>query len=102
MRRSHMPDEPRRNAASDDSKDNALMNRVDIYDFIARCDSYRSLESLFADYTEILKSYGFNSFIFTGLPTLGDDVESYIIKNAWPDEWTDRYREQRYFLKDPV
>ena len=26
----------------------------------------------------------------------------YVIKNAWPDEWTDRYREQRYFLKDPV
>ena len=97
-----MSDAPRRNAASDDSKDNALINRDDIYDFIARCDSYRSLEPLFADYSEILKSYGFNSFIFTGLPTHGDDVESYVIKNAWPDEWTDRYREQRYFLKDPV
>ncbi len=26
------------------------MNRNDIYDFITRCDSYRSLEPLFADY----------------------------------------------------
>ena len=81
---------------------NTLMKRDDLYDFLARCDAHRSLEPLFADYAEILKSYGFSSFIFTGLPTHGDDVESYIIKNAWPDEWTDRYREQRYFLKDPV
>ena len=78
------------------------MKQRDMYDFITRCDSYQSLEPLFADYAEILRSYGFNSFIFTGLPTHGDDVKSYIIKNAWPDEWTDRYREQRYFLKDPV
>ncbi len=74
------------------------MKRDDTYDFIARCDSYRSLERLFADYAEILKSYGFNSFIFTGLPTHGDDVESYIIKNAWPDEWTDRYRMHAVFV----
>lgn len=78
------------------------MKRDDMYDFLAGCDSYRSLEPLFAAYAEILESYGFNSFIFTGLPTHGDDEESYVIKNAWPDEWTDRCREQRYFLKDPV
>jgi hypothetical protein len=63
------------------------MKRDDMYDFLAGCDSYRSLEPLFAAYAEILESYGFNSFIFTGLPTHGDDVESYVIKNAWPDEW---------------
>jgi LuxR family transcriptional regulator, quorum-sensing system regulator BjaR1 len=74
----------------------------DVYDFIARCDSYRSLELLFVDYATIVQSYGFHSFIFTGLPVHGDDVESYVIKNAWPDEWTNRYRDQRYFSKDPV
>lgn len=78
------------------------MNRNNMYDFIARCDSYQSLEPLFVDYAAILNSYGFTSFIFTGLPSYGDDVESYVIKNAWPDEWTDRYREHRYFSKDPV
>ncbi len=78
------------------------MINVEVGDFITRCDSYRSLELLFTDYAAIIRSHGFHSFIFTGLPVHGNDVESYIIKNAWPDEWTNRYRDQRYFLKDPV
>ena len=33
------------------------MKRDDMYDFLAGCNSYRSLEPLFAAYAEILKSY---------------------------------------------
>jgi LuxR family quorum sensing-dependent transcriptional regulator len=46
--------------------------------------------------------FGFNNFIMTGLPAYGEDVERLILKNAWPTAWSDRYREKKYFLSDPV
>jgi LuxR family quorum sensing-dependent transcriptional regulator len=50
----------------------------------------------------LISRFGFESFILTGLPAQGIDVEPLVILNRWPDAWTDRYREQNYFSDDPV
>lgn len=69
--------------------------------FVDRCASMEQADILPA-LSEMVEGYGFNHFIMTGLPEKGDDVEPMIVKNAWPQEWTDRYRAGRYFLDDPV
>lgn len=51
---------------------------------------------------DAVQSFGFSSFIATGLPTYGEDVEDLIVADRWPDGWRDRYREQSYFESDPV
>ncbi len=53
-------------------------------------------------FSSATKAFGFNNFIITGLPAYGEDVETLILKNAWPAAWSDRYREKKFFLEDPV
>lgn len=79
-----------------------LNTHVNALDFIERSQHYSSLEPLLEDYSEVVAAHGFRSFILTGLPVAGVDVEPLVICNHWPDEWTSRYRDQVYFPDDPV
>lgn len=70
--------------------------------FIGRCESHSTLRSLTEDLAGTLKLFGFNYFMMTRLPALGEDAEPYIIAHTWPSAWLERYREGRYFWNDPV
>lgn len=71
-------------------------------DFIDRSQRYQSIEPLVEDFAQLIDGYGFRSFILTRLPVSGSDVEPLVICNCWPEEWSNRYREQGYFMEDPV
>lgn len=71
-------------------------------DFIARCERHDSLRDLIPDFSATLKAFGFNYFMMTRLPAIGEDAEPYIIAHTWPAEWLVRYREGKYFWHDPV
>jgi LuxR family quorum sensing-dependent transcriptional regulator len=71
-------------------------------DFIARCERHESLRDLIPDFSATLKAFGFNYFMMTRLPALGEDAEPYIIAHTWPADWLARYREGKYFWHDPV
>lgn len=47
-------------------------------------------------------SYGFDSFIVSGLPDRGMDVRPFVLLSGWPDEWYERYTGQGYVHLDPV
>lgn len=71
-------------------------------DFVDRCSNHDDVHSLLTDFRQVVASLGFKHFMITGLPSYGEDVETLIIANHWPAEWTDRYRTNRYFKDDPV
>lgn len=80
---------------------------VDAYDlealeFVDACDGYNEVDELMTRFSQVVAGFGFNHFIMTGLPSRGEDVEDLIIAERWPEGWRDRYREESYFLKDPV
>lgn len=70
--------------------------------FVDCSNSYQSAKELLAHFNQVIASFGFKHYIMTGLPAYGEDVEQLIVANAWPVQWTDRYREGRYFFDDPV
>lgn len=78
------------------------MKNQDIYEFMERCDDQKNIDDLFDDFGRVVAKRGFHSYIYTGLPAVGDDVDPYVVKNAWPPEWTEQFRERKYFAHDPV
>lgn len=71
-------------------------------DFVATADDLSGPTGVIERFGKLSNLFGFKHFIMTGLPSYGEDVEALIVKNGWPEEWTNRYREQSYFYKDPV
>lgn len=78
------------------------MKNLDIHEFMERCDQQTNLDNLFEDFGRVIAKRGFHSYIYTGLPAVGDDVEPYVVKNAWSPQWTEQFRDRRYFADDPV
>ena len=70
--------------------------------FIERCERHTGLRALVDDFSTVLREFGFNYFMMTRLPALGEDAEPYVIAHTWPAAWLDRYREGAYFWHDPV
>lgn len=70
--------------------------------FLDICEECNSLPSLVAEFSKTLSAFGFNYFMMTRLPALGEDAEPYVIAHTWPKAWLDRYREGQFFWHDPV
>jgi len=70
--------------------------------FIDRCDQHKIFHELIVDFSTTLKNIGFDYFMMTRLPSLGEDAEPYIIAHTWPEAWLTRYRQGQYFWHDPV
>lgn len=73
-----------------------------VLEFVVRTRHYDSFSQLNEAFADLISKFGFRSFIFTGLPKSGEDVEPLVVTNEWPAEWTERYRTQNYFAADPV
>lgn len=71
-------------------------------DFVDRCSNHSDVQTLLGDFSKLITDLGFKHFMMTGLPTYGEDVETLIIANHWPEQWTHHYRQNRYFMDDPV
>lgn len=71
-------------------------------EFVDRTQQEKDATIILADFAAAVKLFGFNHFIMTGLPAYGEDVEKLVLENAWPEAWSNRYREGRYFFHDPV
>jgi LuxR family quorum sensing-dependent transcriptional regulator len=70
--------------------------------FLERCEQHTALRTLVADFKVTLGSFGFQYFMMTRLPAIGEDAEPYVIAHTWPKEWLDQYRSEAYFWHDPV
>lgn len=79
-----------------------LKMRNELLEFAERASTHRNLDMLARDFSDVIDRQGFWSFILTGLPAVGHNVEPLIVANRWPAGWTERYVEQSYFDDDPV
>ncbi len=79
-----------------------LKMRNELLEFAEKSHSIATISALVDEFADVVDRQGFESFIMTGLPTAGYDVEPLVIANRWPEGWTSRYREQAYFADDPV
>jgi len=79
-----------------------LKMRNELLEFAERSHQYNNLDVLVDEFAQVIDAQGFGSFIMTGLPSAGNDVEPLIVANGWSEAWTNRYREQAYFADDPV
>lgn len=80
-----------------------MVNRhLDVLEFASHTSQCHDLKSLTSDFARLVKHFGFNSFIFTGLPSVGFNVAPLVICDYWPEGWTERYRDRNYFADDPV
>jgi LuxR family quorum sensing-dependent transcriptional regulator len=70
--------------------------------FLEHCDGYSNLPDLVTAFSRTLAAFGFNYFMMTRLPAIGEDAEAYVIAHSWPKEWLDRYRSEGFFWHDPV
>lgn len=55
-----------------------------------------------ARFASELNSVGYHSFGCAEIPAPGESLESGILANAWPQEWLERYVQERYVERDPV
>jgi LuxR family quorum sensing-dependent transcriptional regulator len=79
-----------------------VKRHLDVLEFASHINQYHDLKSLTDSFVRLMGHFGFSSFIFTGLPSVGYNVAPLIICDYWPEGWTDRYRDQNYFAEDPV
>jgi LuxR family quorum sensing-dependent transcriptional regulator len=79
-----------------------VANHQAVLEFASRAQHYPDRSTLMKHFAKVVNLFGYNSFIFTGLPKRGYDIAPLIICDHWPSGWTDRYREQNYFAEDPV
>lgn len=75
---------------------------ADILDFIDRTRDYTAVDPLFSDFGALVGDLGFEHFILTGLPPVGENFDDLMICNRWPEEWSKVYHDRRYFRDDPV
>lgn len=76
--------------------------RDNAFDFISRCRAQPSLDALYADFEAVVRSFGFEWFVLTGVPTIGQKVDAVIAKTTYPSEWSARYRDEHLEFSDPV
>jgi LuxR family quorum sensing-dependent transcriptional regulator len=79
-----------------------LKMRNELLEFAERSHQYSNLDLLVDGFAQVIDAQGFGSFIMTGLPSAGNDVEPLVVANGWPVAWSDRYRAQAYFPDDPI
>lgn len=79
-----------------------LKMRNELLEFAERSHQYNNLDVLVDEFAQVIDAQGFGSFIMTGLPSAGTDIEPLVVANGWSVAWSDRYREQAYFTDDPV
>lgn len=74
----------------------------DTLEFIGKVDGLEEEFDVEFAFSQVASGFGFTSFIATGLPGYGDDVENLIVAERWPEGWREHYRTHDYFAADPV
>ncbi|MCR9122809.1 MAG: LuxR family transcriptional regulator [Phyllobacteriaceae bacterium] len=78
------------------------MTDDDAFDFVARVDEHKTLDSLLTDLREQASRFGFEHLILTGVPVGGQRLEPLVALNGWPEGWFERYVANDYARHDAV
>jgi LuxR family transcriptional regulator, quorum-sensing system regulator BjaR1 len=72
------------------------------FELIDGLDSLDSVEQVMGHFSAFLATFGYTSFLITGVPEPPQPLEPYILLNGWPGGWTDHYAKSNYYRDDPV
>lgn len=69
---------------------------------IDRINNSRSKEFVYLEFQKFILDYGFENFIFTGMPDQEQDFEKHIDINGWNEEWYKTYIDNDFYKYDPI
>lgn len=72
------------------------------FDFIERCENYRTPKALLDDLLACVRQFGFQHLILSGVPVGKQSLEPLIELNGWPEGWLERYVDQGHADVDGV
>jgi LuxR family quorum sensing-dependent transcriptional regulator len=72
---------------------------LDTIDALQRAPSALKVKEVMRRSTE---QYGLHAFLCSAMPRPGGRTANPILLDEWPHEWQARYRERRYYLRDPM
>ena len=74
----------------------------DAFDLIDKLDRLKDTEAVVDAMHDAITSYGFETLLFSGLPTPQQRFDTMVMGARWPAEWFKVYNEGRYVHADPV
>lgn len=73
-----------------------------VLDFAEQCLSSPNTNYVRDDFSRAVAAFGFDYFILSGVPGIGQKLPPLVAMNAWPEKWYARYTEENYAAIDPV
>jgi LuxR family quorum sensing-dependent transcriptional regulator len=70
--------------------------------FAEACERLDTQETVAEAFEAAVRRLGLDHYIVTGFPPPAAPLEPFVILNAWPGEWFERYDSRNYFDDDPV
>ena len=79
------------------------MNRLqNALDFIEASAGEVDVDKMLARLRGVVETFGFESFLLTGVPDPGRRIDGYIMLSGWNEAWLERYVSQDYVQVDPI
>jgi LuxR family quorum sensing-dependent transcriptional regulator len=72
------------------------------FDLIDELDRLRTPEQVLDRLGTTLSSFGYPSFLITGVPEPPAQVEAHFLLNGWPRDFAQHYARENYYADDPV
>lgn len=73
-----------------------------MFDFISMCGQANSKAEVLDGLEVAAKAFGMDCYAIAGIPLPNERLDPYMMLNAWPNEWFERYVSQNYVHVDPV
>jgi LuxR family transcriptional regulator, quorum-sensing system regulator BjaR1 len=74
----------------------------DAFDVIDRLDRLTDTDAVMDTMHHAIGDYGFETLLFTGLPSPTQRFDNVVLGMRWPTEWFKIYNDGRYVHVDPV
>ncbi len=72
------------------------------FDLIDELDGLIAPEQVLDRLGSTLSSFGYTSFLITGVPEPPARVEPHFMLNGWPHDYAEHYARENYYLDDPI
>lgn len=73
-----------------------------MFDFINKISSADTTDEVRRNLSTVAVAFGLENFAISGIPLPGEKIDPYVLLNAWPVEWSERYVTESFVHVDPV
>jgi LuxR family transcriptional regulator, quorum-sensing system regulator BjaR1 len=80
--------------------DTTVLQRT--FDAIDTLATLQTPSAILAETAKTFAAFGYSAFVLTRLPRRTGNIEPYMLLNAWPGGWSERYLEAGHYRYDPV